>query len=553
MTLLILPEKETDMPSVATTPFNDQKPGTSGLRKKVTVFQQAGYLENFVQSIFDSVPELKGGILVVGGDGRYYNDTAIQIILSIAAANGVAKVIVGQSGLLSTPAASCIIRKYKAVGGIILSASHNPGGPSGDFGIKYNGENGGPAVESVTQKIFSRSLEIDVYKTTENIPANLETIGSSQIEDMQVEIINSVTDYAELMETLFDFSAIKAMIASGFTLCFDAMHAITGPYATEILVNRLGAPAGSIINGIPLPDFGGGHPDPNPVYAKELFAKMFSKDAPDFGACSDGDGDRNIVLGKSTYVSPSDSLAVITANAHLAKGYTRGISGVARSMPTSRAADRVAEKLGIECFETPTGWKFFGNLLDAGRITICGEESAGTGSDHVREKDGLWAILMWLNIIAVSEKSVAKLVEQHWKEYGRNYYSRHDYEGVDKDKAERVMEILSAKLGGLSGQSFHGETVSKADSFSYTDPIDGSVSKNQGLRVEFESGSRFVLRLSGTGTVGATLRLYLESYVSPTDDLNQETQSALASLETIANELAAIKSTVEREKPSVVS
>jgi len=541
------------MTSVATTPFDDQKPGTSGLRKKVTVFQQTGYLENFVQSIFDSVPGLSGGTLVIGGDGRFYNDTAIQIILSMAAANGVAKVIVGQSGLLSTPAASCIIRKYDAVGGIILSASHNPGGPTGDFGIKYNGANGGPAVESVTEKIFARSREIDSYKTADNVPVNLDSLGSSQIGEMQVEIIDPVTDYAELMETLFDFSAIRKMFTSGFTLCFDAMHAITGPYAKEILVNRLGAPAESLINGVPLPDFGGGHPDPNPIYAKELFNKMFSDNAPDFGACSDGDGDRNIVLGKSTYVAPSDSLAVIAANAHLAKGYKKGIAGIARSMPTSRAADRVAEKLGIECFETPTGWKFFGNLLDAGRITICGEESAGTGSDHVREKDGLWAILMWLNIIAISGKSVADLLESHWQEFGRNYYSRHDYEGVEKEKAEKVMETLGSQSGALIGKSFQGETVSKADSFSYTDPIDGSVSKNQGLRIEFESGSRFVLRLSGTGTVGATLRLYLEKYSPPTDNLNQETQSALATLGTIANELANLKFTLEREKPSVVS
>jgi len=541
------------MTSVATTPFDDQKPGTSGLRKKVTLFQQTGYLENFVQSIFDSVPELKGASLVIGGDGRFYNDTAIQIILSMAAANGVAKVIVGQSGLLSTPAASCIIRKYKAVGGIILSASHNPGGPKGDFGIKYNGANGGPAVESVTEKIYARSLKIDSYKTTQNPPINLDDISVNQIGEMQVEIINPVTNYADMMETLFDFRAIRTMFASGFTMCFDAMHAITGPYANEIFVKRLGAPAQSIINGVPLPDFGGGHPDPNPVYAKELFEKMFSQNAPDFGACSDGDGDRNIVLGKDTYVSPSDSLAVITANAHLAKGYTQGISGVARSMPTSRAADRVAEKLSINCFETPTGWKFFGNLLDAGRITICGEESAGTGSDHVREKDGLWAVLMWLNIIAVSEKSVAHILSDHWKEFGRNYYSRHDYEGVDKAKAEKVMTGLEAKLSQIIGNSFHGETVSKADSFSYTDPVDGSVSKNQGLRVEFGSGSRFVMRLSGTGTVGATLRLYLEKYSPPRDDLNQETQSALSTLRTIANELANIKFTLEREEPSVVS
>jgi len=541
------------MTLVATTPFDDQKPGTSGLRKKVTVFQQTGYLENFVQSIFDSVPELKGGSLVVGGDGRYYNDAAIQIILSMAAANGIAKVIVGQSGLLSTPATSCIIRKYKAAGGIVLSASHNPGGPKGDFGIKFNSQNGGSAVESVTEKIFARSLEIEAYKTTDNPAVDLEKLGTNHIGDLEVEIINGVTDYADLMESLFDFNAIKTMFVSGFTMCFDAMHAITGPYAKEIFVNRLGAPQDSLINATPLPDFGGGHPDPNPVYAKELFAKMLSDCAPDFGACSDGDGDRNIVLGKNTYVSPSDSLAVITANAHLTKGYREGISGVARSMPTSRAADRVAKKLGIESFETPTGWKFFGNLLDAGRITICGEESAGTGSDHVREKDGLWAILMWLNIIAVSEKSVAHILNDHWQEFGRNYYSRHDYEGVDKGKAEAVMNKLEGKFSGLKGQSFHGETVSKADSFSYVDPVDGSVSKNQGLRVEFESGSRFVMRLSGTGTVGATLRLYLEKYAQPADDLKQDTLMALQSLETIADELAQIKSTIGRSAPSVVS
>ena len=541
------------MTTVSTTPFDDQKPGTSGLRKKVTVFQQAGYLENFVQSIFDSVPELEGGTLVVGGDGRYYNDTAIQTILSMAAANGIAKVIVGQGGLLSTPAASCIIRKYKAVGGIILSASHNPGGPKGDFGIKYNGENGGPAVESVTEKIFARSLDIDSYKRADNAAVNLDKIGNTHNDDMQVEIINSVTDYADLMEGLFDFGAIRKMFASGFTLCFDAMHAITGPYAKEILVERLGAPEDSIINAVPLPDFGGGHPDPNPVYAKELFDKMFSDNAPDFGACSDGDGDRNIVLGKNTYVAPSDSLAVITANAHLAKGYEKGIAGVARSMPTSRAADRVAEKLGIDCFETPTGWKFFGNLLDAGRITICGEESAGTGSDHVREKDGLWAILMWLNIIAVSGKSVPELLKAHWQAFGRNYYARHDYEGVDKKKTETVMATLQNKFDDLPGQKFYGETVSKADNFTFRDPVDGSLSKNQGLRVEFESGSRFVVRLSGTGTVGATLRLYLEKYALPSDDLHQDTQEALKNLAAIADQLGDIKLTLGRDNPSVIS
>lgn len=540
------------MITVSTTPFDDQKPGTSGLRKQVTTFQKTGYLENFVQSIFDSLPELSGGTLVVGGDGRFYNDTAIQTILSMAAANGVKKVLVGQSGLLSTPAASCVIRKHAADGGFVLSASHNPGGQDGDFGIKYNGNNGGPIVEAVTDKIFARSLIIDSYKTTDNADINLDTLGSDQIGSMEIEIFNGVTDYADLMESLFDFEAIRKMFASGFEICFDAMHAITGPYAKEVFVKRLGAPADSLMNAVPLRDFGGGHPDPGPTYAKELFAKMFSDTAPNFGACSDGDGDRNIVLGKDIYVSPSDSLAIITANAHLAKGYKDGISGVARSMPTSRAADRVAEKLGIECFETPTGWKFFGNLLEAGRITICGEESAGAGSDHVREKDGLWAILMWLNIIAVSKKSVKDILEGHWQEFGRNYYSRHDYESVEKSKAENVMQNVEQQLGDLPGKTFHGETISKADNFTYTDPIDGSVSKNQGLRIEFESGSRFVLRLSGTGTVGATLRLYLEKYVPPTGDLDQDTQKTLGDLNLIANEIANIKSTLGREHPSVI-
>lgn len=538
---------------IQTTPFDDQKPGTSGLRKRVTVFQQTHYLENFVQSIFDAVPELSGGTLVVGGDGRYHNDVAIQTILRLAAANRVAKVIVGKSGLLSTPAASCIIRKYKAVGGIILSASHNPAGPKGDFGIKYNGTNGGPVVESVTDKIFANTLSIETYKLSDTDDIDLSKIGETQIADMQVDIINSVTDYADLLETLFDFPAIKSLFASGFILRFDAMNAITGPYAQEILVNRLGAPKESLLNAVPLPDFGGGHPDPNPVYAKELFDIMFGENAPDFGAASDGDGDRNIVLGTVTYVAPSDSLAIIAANAHLAKGYKQGISGVARSMPTSRAADLVARKMGIEYFETPTGWKFFGNLLDAGRITICGEESAGAGSDHVREKDGLWAVLMWLNILAVSKKSVKNILQDHWREYGRHYYSRHDYEGVDKAKAEAVMAHLDSQLDKLPGQSFHGEKISMADSFSYNDPVDGSVSHNQGLRVEFESGSRFVIRLSGTGTVGATLRLYLEQYVSGDGDLDQDIQTALETIAIIADELANIKTGLERDKPSVVS
>ena len=541
------------MNTVKTSAFDDQKPGTSGLRKKVSVFSQPHYLENFVQSIFDADPDIKGGTLVIGGDGRFYNDTAIQIILRMAAANGVARAIVGQGGILSTPAASCVIRKYSAAGGLILSASHNPGGPKGDFGIKYNGSNGGPAPESVTNKIYGLSLKIESYNILETADIDLDAIGTQSLGEMKIDIIDPVTAYADLLESLFDFGAISKMIASDFTLCFDAMHAVTGPYAKEIFVRRLGAPIAALMNAVPLPDFGGGHPDPNPVYAKGLFTKMFADDAPNFGAASDGDGDRNIVLGPNCYVSPSDSLAIITANAHLAPGYKDGIAGVARSMPTSRAADRVAKALGIECFETPTGWKFFGNLLDAGRITICGEESAGAGSDHVREKDGLWAVLMWMNILAVTGKSVGDIVGAHWQSYGRNYYSRHDYEGVDTAKAQEVMDTLSAKMDGLIGQTFHGETISKADSFSYEDPIDGSVSHNQGLRVEFESGSRFVFRLSGTGTVGATLRLYLEKYEPEDGDLNQDVQTMLSPIVKIANETSDLQNIIERQQPSAVS
>ncbi len=541
------------MITVSTTPFDDQKPGTSGLRKQVTTFQKPGYLENFVQSIFDTIPALSGGTIFIGGDGRFFNDNAIQVILSMAAANGVKKTFIAQNGLLSTPAASNLIRKYGADGGFVLSASHNPGGPDGDFGIKFNGANGGPIVEAITEKIFARSRKIESYKISENPDIPLGKIGNSKIGAMHIEIFNGVTDYADLMEELFDFTAIREMFASGFKICFDGMHAVTGPYAEEIFINRLGASSNNVINTVPLPDFGGGHPDPGPAYAKELFAKMFRENGPDFGACSDGDGDRNIVLGQNTYVSPSDNLAIIAANAHLAKGYKKGIAGIARSMPTSRAVDRVAQKLGIACFETPTGWKFFGNLLEAGRITICGEESAGAGSDHIREKDGIWAILMWLNIIAISGKSVSAILQNHWQEFGRNYYSRHDYEGVETSKAETLMRNLEQKFESLKDTEFLDQTILQADSFTYIDPIDGSVSKNQGLRIDFESGSRIVFRLSGTGTVGATLRLYLERYVPPTGDLNQDTQAALHVLKCFAEHIAEISTTLDRTKPTVIS
>jgi phosphoglucomutase len=540
------------MTEVDTKAFEGQKPGTSGLRKKVIVFQQPGYLENFVQAIFDSVPDLKGGILILGGDGRFYNDVAIQTILRIAAANGVSETIVGQNGLFSTPAVSNLIRLYKAAGGIILSASHNPGGPKGDFGIKFNGDNGGPAPEAVTDAIFERTQHIDRYKIANGNDINLSDSGETHLEEMLVKIIDPVADYLTMMEELFDFDAIKNLLNEK-RICFDAMHAVTGPYAKAIFCKRLGLPEDSVINGAPKPDFGGGHPDPNPVYARELFDTMFSENAPFFGAASDGDGDRNIVLGPNIYISPSDSLAVLAANATDVPGYENGIPGVARSMPTSRAVDVVAKDLGIEHFETPTGWKFFGNLLEAGRIALCGEESAGASSDHIREKDGLWAILMWLNILASRHQSVENVISDHWLTYGRHYYSRHDYEGVDKAQADAVMSGLSEKLESLVGKTFQDETVSKADNFSYHDPVDGSVSHNQGLRVEFESGSRFVIRLSGTGTVGATLRLYLEKYEPKDGDLKQDVQTALQPIAEIAEEIAKIKSTVKREKPSLIT
>ena len=538
---------------IETSPFNDQKPGTSGLRKKVARFQRPHYLENFVQCIFDSVPDLKGGALVIGGDGRYYNDIAIQTILKIASANGVAHAIVGQHGLLSTPAASHVIRKYKADGGIILSASHNPAGPSGDFGIKYNIANGGPAPVSITDEIYKRSQSITSFKSLVDQDINIAALGDSEIAGMKVSVIDPVTDYAELMASLFDFDAIREMIAGGFTLCFDAMNAITGPYAKAILIDILGAPEGSVINGEPLPDFGGGHPDPNPVYAKELFKIMHGPNAPDFGAASDGDGDRNIILGKNTYVAPSDSLAVLAANAHLAPAYSDGLAGLARSMPTSRAVDYVAKGLGVKCYETPTGWKFFGNLLDNKRISLCGEESAGTSSDHIREKDGLWAVLLWLNILAVRGESVTDILSQHWQKYGRNYYTRYDYEDIKTDNAKAVMAYVRSRLDNLVGENMNNEIVSLADSFTYKDSVDRSISENQGLRIEFERGSRIVIRLSGTGTVNSTIRIYVERYEPPTGHLGLSTQQALIKLVNIALEVTNIFALTGRMEPSVIS
>jgi phosphoglucomutase len=540
--------------TISTRPFSDQRPGTSGLRKKVSVFQTPHYLENFVQSIFDTRADLEGGILALGGDGRYYNREAIQTIIRMAAANGVARVIVGQGGLLSTPAASCVIRKYRTNGGIILSASHNPGGPDGDFGIKFNTANGGPAPEAVTEAIFARTLEISEYRTLDAAAVDLDTPGTVSLGGTRVEIIDPVADYAVLMEALFDFERIHHMFNAGlFRMRFDAMHAITGPYATRILEERLGAEPGTVINGVPLEDFGGGHPDPNLVHAHEVVALTSGRNAVDFAAASDGDGDRNMVLGRNFFVTPSDSLAVMAANAHHIKGYAGGIRGVARSMPTSQAVDRVAEALGLDCYETPTGWKFFGNLLDAKRITLCGEESFGTGSDHVREKDGLWAVLFWLNLLAVRKMSVKEIVQEHWRKFGRNFYTRYDYEEIDIDAANGLMNQLQARLADLPGSTLNGYTVDYADNFAYTDPVDGSVSENQGIRIGFTDGSRIVYRLSGTGTAGATLRIYLEAYEPDPGKQNRETAVVMQPLVDIATGMAEIEARTGRSEPTVIT
>jgi phosphoglucomutase len=540
--------------TVATQAFHDQRPGTSGLRKRVPVFQQPHYLENFVQSVFDALEAHQGATLVVGGDGRYFNREAIQTILRMALANGFARILVGREGILSTPAASCVIRRRKAFGGLILSASHNPGGPDGDFGIKYNAGNGGPAPERLTEEIFRHTRTITEFRILGPIEFDLSRLGETAVAGAVVEVIDPVADYADLLETLFDFPKIRALLASGsFRVHFDAMHAVNGPYARELLEQRLGAPVGTVHHAIPLSDFGGGHPDPNPVYAAELVAAMSGPEAPDFGAATDGDGDRNMILGRRFIVSPSDSLAVLAANAHLVPAYTKGLQGIARSMPTSAAADRVAAALGIPAYETPTGWKFFGNLLDAGMATLCGEESAGTGSSHIREKDGLWAVLFWLNIIAVRGESVEEIVRSHWQRFGRNFYSRHDYEGIDGDAAKMLFADLRASLPGLPGLVMACGTIEVADDFSYTDPVDQSVSLAQGIRILFDGGARIVLRLSGTGTEGATLRAYFESFEADVSRHHQDPQKALAPLFAAAETLAGIRARTGREAPTVIT
>ncbi|WP_019866329.1 alpha-D-glucose phosphate-specific phosphoglucomutase [Methylovulum miyakonense] len=540
--------------TITTHPYSDQNPGTSGLRKKVKVFQQPGYLENFVQSIFDSLEGFAGKTLVLGGDGRYFNRAAIQIIIKIAAANGFGELIIGQGGLLSTPAASNIIRKYQAFGGLILSASHNPGGPDEDFGIKYNVGNGGPAPEKDTLAFYQRSQSINNYKTIIIDDIDLDNIGEQHIGDLKINIIDPVSDYAELMQSIFDFPLLRQSISAGYiTLLFDAMHAITGPYAKRILVDMLGAPAESVINAQPLEDFGGHHPDPNLAHAHELAEIMFSDHAPTFGAASDGDGDRNMITGSQIFVTPSDSLAIMAANAHLIPAYAQGLSGVARSMPTSQAVDRVAASYGIPCYETPTGWKFFGNLLDAGKITLCGEESFGTGSDHVREKDGLWAVLFWLNLIARRRQPVADIVHGHWQKFGRDIYCRHDYEAVETPIANALVEHLREQLPKLPGQEFGEYTVKFADEFCYEDSVDGSISRNQGIRVGFTNGSRIVFRLSGTGTVGATLRIYIERFEPDASRQDQDAQVALAELIGLAEQFCEVKKRTGRDAPNVIT
>jgi phosphoglucomutase len=539
--------------TVETKPFVGQRPGTSGLRKKVTVFQQPGYLENFVEAIFETLGECSGVTLVLGGDGRFFNRAAIQVILRMAAAHRVGKVLVGRGGIMSTPAVSCVIRKYRALGGIVLSASHNPGGPHGDFGIKYNIENGGPAPEKITEAIYSNTQTITHYHISDAPPVDIDQIGATRIEQMQVEVIDPVADYAELMARLFDFDAIRAMFARGFTMRFDGMNAVSGPYAKAIIEGMLGAPAGSVANAVPLEDFGGHHPDPNPVNASELVALMCAPDAPDFGAASDGDGDRNMIVGRGMPVTPSDSLAIIAANATAAPGYRAGIKGIARSMPTSTAPDRVAKALGVPSFETPTGWKYFGNLLDAGLVTLCGEESYGTGSDHIREKDGLWAVLFWLNLLAASGRSVVQIVREHWTRFGRNYYSRHDYEEVDAAGAAALMAALRLRLPALAGQALGEYRVALADDFVYTDPVDKTVASHQGIRIVMTDGSRIVFRLSGTGTEGATIRVYLERYEADPARHDIDTQEALAGLIAIANSVAQLQKRTGRDRPSVIT
>ncbi|MDM4770194.1 alpha-D-glucose phosphate-specific phosphoglucomutase [Solimonas sp. SE-A11] len=538
---------------ISTKPYLDQKSGTAGLRKKVAVFQQPHYLENFLQSVFDCVQELHGGTLIIGGDGRYYNRTAIQTACAVATGNGVARIVIGQGGLLSTPAASHLIRKRGAQGGLLFTASHNPAGPDGDFGIKFNVAGGGQASEGLTNRIYETSKQIARYRAHEGGQVDLDRRGLQTLGSTEIEVIDCVDDYSQLMQELFDFDRIRDWFRRGHTLRFDAMHAVTGPYAERIFVEQLGAPLLSVQNASPLEDFGGGHPDPNLIYAKPLVDLAFSANGPDLAAASDGDGDRNMILGKDIFISPGDSLAMLAAHLHELPGYRRGLAGLARSMPTCRAADKVASALAIPLYETPTGWKFFANLLDAGKLTLCGEESFGTSSVHAREKDGVWAVLAWLNVLAVTGLSVKEIAQRHWKRFGRHYYARHDYDELPGPAADSVMQALANQLAELPGRSLGDYTISEADEFSYHDPVDNSIAVNQGLRVIFGDAARIILRLSGTGTKGSTLRVYLERYETRESALNWDTRDALAPLVNLADRLTRIGELTGRKAPSVIT
>ena len=535
---------------VQTKPYLDQKMGTAGIRKKSRIVMQENYIENFVQSIFNAIGGVAGQTFVLGGDGRFYNKIAIQKILKIAAANGMAKMIVGQNGYISTPASSCVLLKNKAQGGLVLSASHNPGGIDGDFGIKYATASGGQCSTAISDKIYENTKNITSYKIWDAPDVDLSQIGVQKLGNMEIEVIDPVVDYVQMMEKIFDFAAIKKLFSDGFTFVFDAMNAVTGPYAKKIFEEILGADEGSVINAVPLEDFGGLHPDPNLIYAASLVRLMYSPSAPDFGAANDGDGDRNMILGRSFFVTPSDNIAILTDNYRYIPAYKSGIYGVAKSAATSTAVGRVAAALGIGYYEVPTGWKYFCNLMDSHRITFCGEESFGAGSSHIREKDGIWAVLFWLNIIAATGKSVEQITREHWLKYGRSYYVRHDYEGIDIEKANRLMADLEAKLPELAGKTFGSFTVSKAEPFVYNDPVDGSSTKN-GLIVYFTDKSRIVYRLSGTGTNGATLRVYLERF----DDkcFDEDVMQFLKELADVSRQIAEITERTAKEKPDVIT
>jgi len=533
--------------------FSDQKPGTSGLRKSTKRFLSPNYLENYVESIFRTLPGVEGGTLIIGGDGRYGNKYAIQVILRMAAAHGISKVISTTNGILSTPAASNLIRNCGAIGGIILSASHNPGGLDADFGVKLNGPNGGPASEALSDAIYACTKNIDEYYTVDSPKIDLSKVGNYRIGGLIVEIIDGVDDYIKLMENIFDFDQIRKLISSEFHIVFDALNAVTGPYAKRILEDLLKAPKGTVRNSIPLEDFGGAHPDPNLTYAKDIADLLLQEDFYSFGAACDGDGDRNMILGRSCFVNPSDSLAVLTANSKCVPAYSKGIVGVARSMPTSAAVDVVAKDINIPCYETPTGWKYFGNLLDKNQITLCGEESFGTGSNHIREKDGLWAVLFWLQILAHKKCSVSELMTNHWITYGRHFYSRHDYEEIPSDVANKLYSRLESILPNLISKPFGNSSIIKADNFSYTDPIDNSISSKQGLRILLKDGSRVILRLSGTGTKGSTLRIYFEKYINDNNNLHKDPQFILSDLIHNIDSLAEIRTRTEMERPTVIT